>query len=100
MATQDAAAMRERPTGTALLTSGLVVLCVAVLLYATALSRAIAVWISPLGAAVFLTGLWALRTGRRPRRAVLVFLGVLAVALTVLGLLTLVIAIQAENQTV
>ena len=100
MTTQDATAVRAWPMGKVRLTSGLAVTCAAVFLYATALSRAIAVWISPLGAALFVTGLGALRTGRQPRRALLVALGVVAVALVVLGLWTLFIAIQAEDQAV
>ena len=97
---QSAPAARSRSTATFLLSSGLAILCASILLYATALSRASAVWIIPLGAALFVTGLWTLRTGRRPPRALLVIMGIvaLALALIVLGLSTLFVALQAEIQ--
>jgi hypothetical protein len=98
MTMQSAPAARSRSTAAILLSSGLAILCASVFLYATELSRASAVWIIPLGAALFVTGFWTLRTGRRPPRALLVVMGVVALALIVLGLSTFYIALQAENQ--
>jgi hypothetical protein len=98
MTMQSAPADRLRSTATFLLSGGLAILCASILLYATELSRASAVWISPLGAALLVTGLWALRKGRRPPRALLVVMGIVALALIVLGLVTFFIALQAENE--
>ncbi len=100
MTTQNASSIRARPAAMFLLSCGLAVVCASVLLYATSLSRAIAVWISPLGAALVVAGLWTLRTGRLPHRALLVVMGIAAVALLVLGLWTFAIALQAEEQPV
>lgn len=77
---------------------GLAVSCFALFLYATALSRAIALWISPLGAASLITGLWSWRSGRRPGRVLVMLMAIVALALVVLGLSTLVVALQAEDQ--
>lgn len=91
-------AIQGRPMGTVLRSAGLALVGAAALLYAKAVSRAIAVWISPLGAALAVTGLWALRTGRRPNRMLLVGLCVASVALGVLGLWVLSVALQAQDQ--
>lgn len=89
---------RSRPTATFLLSTGLVVISASIVLYATSLSRAIAGWVSPLGVALALTGLWTLRTGQPPHRAILLGMGLGALALLVLGLWTLAVALQAEER--
>lgn len=98
MTTQKASSIRARPPAVLLLSSGLTVVCAAVLLYATSLSRATAGWIGPYGAVLVLAGLWTLRTGRLPHRALLVVLGIAALALLVLGLWALAVALQTEEQ--
>ena len=100
MTIQSPTVAPERSGATVLLASGLAMVCAAGILYATDLSRAVAVWVSPLGAAMVLSGLWALRTGRRPHRAVLVAIGLTATALVTLGAWVVLIGLNAEDQAV
>lgn len=65
--------------------SGLGVLVVAIVLYVTGLSRAVAVWASPIGLVAAALGIAALRGRAVPRWAVLL-LGVVAVLLLALGI--------------
>lgn len=91
---------RARSTATFLICGGVAVLLFAGYLYATGLSRAIAVWTSPLGASMLVAGARSQRTGRPTHRWLLVLIGVVAVALLVLGLVTLVYALQAVDTAV
>ena len=86
-------------TATVLCSGGAAIVLLGLYLYVTGLSRAAAVWMSPLGAVMLVAGAWAHRSGRPPHRRLLVLMGVAALALVLLGLVTLIIALQAANTT-
>ena len=100
MASQSAVRRPAQQSGLAMLAAGLIVLFAAVVLYATSVSRAAGAWITPWGAGTAAAGVWSLRTGRTPHRAVLLAMSVLALALIGLGVWTLLVAIQAEDVAV
>lgn len=86
--------------GRALVVAGAVAAVVAVLLYVTALSRAVGVVVG--GAALVAVGVGALtaRSRRWPPRPVLHLLGAALVALVTLGILMFVLALRIENTSV
>ena len=75
---------RTSAVGVWLTVAGLGVLVLAVVLYVTGLSRAVAVWASPVGLVAAVLGIAALRGHAVPRWALLV-LGAVAAVLLVFG---------------
>lgn len=107
MTSQNASARREvapvvraRSTATFLICGGVAILLFGVYLYMTGLSRAIAVWTSPLGAGMLAVGALSQRANRPPPRWLLLLIGLVALALLGLGLSTLVYALQAADTAV
>ena len=107
MSSQDAPAShgaatltRARSTAAFLLCGGVAITLFALYLYVTGLSRAVALWTSPLGAVMIAVGAWSQRTHRPAPPRLLLLVGVVALALLGLGLTTLVYALAAVNTTV
>ena len=85
--------------GPVLVVSGILVLAAAVILYVSGASRAVAVWVTPLGVAAVVLGFVALRRQRVPRWA-LAGLSTAVVVLVAVGLTTWVSAASTPPSTI
>jgi hypothetical protein len=79
---------------------GLVLLTAALLLAATGTSRAVALVLTPIGAALVLGGGWTQTHGRWPARGILITVVVVLGAVLVVGLWTLVIGLTHPPHSV
>jgi hypothetical protein len=87
----SATARRPSRSGTWLTVAGLGVLVVAAVLYASGISRAVAVWATPVGLIAVVFGV-ASRRGHAVPRWALITLGAVVVVLLALGLVTWIYA--------
>lgn len=84
--------------GPVLTIAGLATLVMAAVLYLTGMSRAIAVWISPVGLFAAVLGVLSLRGITAPRW-LLVALGLVVAAMAVLGIATLIYSLGRQPTT-
>ena len=92
-------ATTARSGGGIVAAAGAGMVALAVVLYATGLSRAVGVVLGAVASVVLIGGVWVRRRGRWPRRSFLLAFAVVVTGLAAIGVWTLVIALSAVPTT-